>query len=149
MIDDFERMGLVGRGDCWEVRRDAENGLVAVRLTGAIDDGGSAAWRDAVASADPRALFIDATGSTAATSLSSRAALAMFIRTLVARDVRVEVVANEHMSVVCRTVMRLAGAQNVMLIKRQEAPQALRQAITAAVTPLRSAPIATPPRPSP
>lgn len=149
MIDDFERMGFVARGDCWEVRRDAENGLVAVRLSGAIDDGGSAAWREAVASAEPRALFMDATGSTAATSLSSRAALAMFIRNLVARDVRVEVVANEHMSIVCRTVMRLAGAQNVMVIKRHEAPQALRQAITAAVTPLRSAPIAAPPRPSP
>lgn len=136
MTDDFERMTVIGRGPCWEVRRADDSGLVAVRLSGAIDDDGSAAWRGAVSAAAPTALFIDATGATSSTSLPSRAALAMFVRQLVAGGVRVEVVANQHMSIVCRTVMRLAGAQNVMLLQHEQAPQALRDAIAGAVRPL-------------
>lgn len=61
------------------------------------------------------------------------------VRDLVAKGVRVEVVANEHMSIVCRTVMRLAGAQHVALVQREQAPQALHNAIAAAaVKPLAS-----------
>lgn len=125
-------MTVLGTGTCWEVRRSAD-GLVVARLSGAIDDAGSAAWRHAVDEAKPNALFIDATAATSSTSLVSRAAMAVFVRGLVARGVRVDVVANEHMSVVCRTVLRVAGADQVTIMHHDKAPEALRAALARAV----------------
>jgi hypothetical protein len=128
----LQLMSVLGTGPCWEVRRSAD-GLVVAKLSGAIDDAGSAAWRHSVEKADPAALFIDATAATSSTSLVSRAAMAVFVRGLVGRGVRVDVVANEHMSIVCRTVLRVAGANEVKLLPRDQAPEALREALARTV----------------
>lgn len=121
-------LGLLARDPRWVIARD-ETVLVAV-LNGAIDDDASAAWRGVCAdsfaqSGYPRFAVVDTSAAIGASTLPARMRTAAFLRSSAQQMESVALVVGVQTSFLIRTVMRVAGLQNVHLIEERDAAAVL------------------------
>ena len=124
----IQNLGLLARDPRWAIARD-DTVQVAI-LNGAIDDDASAAWRSVcadsfVTSGYPRFAVVDTSAAIGTSTLPARMRTAAFLRTSAQQMESVALVVGVQTSFLIRTVMRVAGLQNVHLIEERDAAAVL------------------------
>jgi hypothetical protein len=128
--DVFSGMPILAGGTRWTLYREPR--VLALQFLGDIHDDDSLAWQTAAKkNVDdigwPRFAFVEPTQGHAVTSLPSRMRTAAFLR-MAARNVeRIAIVSVRNTSFMINTILRVAGAANVVLVDAAEAERELER----------------------
>src|SRR5688572_18721300 len=126
--DQVGDLPILAHGATWTLYR--EPALMLVRFHGDVDDEASATWRNIARknfdeAGFPRFAFVSPTEGTASTTLGSRMRTAAFLRFTAQNVERVTIVSNRETTFIVRTMLRAAGASNVVLVAVADAPAEL------------------------